>query len=102
MAAEEADPDSTLSMYRRALAVRADLVTGEGQAAESLEWDDGLSQGDVLAFRRPGGWLCLTNFGSEAVALPAGELLVASEHLSADEDGQQLLPGATTVWLRQG
>ncbi|WP_257478016.1 glycoside hydrolase family 13 protein [Acidipropionibacterium jensenii] len=102
VAAEEADPDSTLSMYRKALAVRADLVTGDGQAAESQEWDDALSQGDVLAFRRPGGWLCVTNFGAEAVALPAGELLVASEHLAADEDGQQLLPGATTAWLRQG
>ena len=51
----------------------------------------------VLHFQRPGGWHCVTNFGPEPVAMPAGEVRVASGPL---EDG--LLPGETTVWLVHG
>ncbi|WOF22778.1 glycoside hydrolase family 13 protein [Microbacterium betulae] len=89
--AQEDDPSSTLSLYREALRLRREL-----QTAESLEWIDELSAGDVLAFARPGGWVNVTNFGEEPVELPAGEVLLASAAL----DGG-LLPGATTVWLRR-
>ncbi|WP_029150187.1 glycoside hydrolase family 13 protein [Microbacterium indicum] len=87
--AEDDDASSTLNLYRRALALRHELQTGE-----ELEWIEALTGGDVLAFRRPNGWTCVTNFGDEAVALPAGELLLASGPVD-DE-----LPAATTVWLR--
>lgn len=87
---QEQDQDSTLWMYRRALELRHQL-----QAAESLEWVETDSE-DVLAFRRPGGWLSVTNFGTAPVALPAGELLIAS---STVDQGQ--LPGETTAWLRE-
>ena len=89
--AQEDDPSSTLSLYREALRLRHEL-----QASESLEWIDELSQGDVLAFARPGGWVNVTNFGEEPVALPTGELLLASARVD-----EGLLPGATTVWLRR-
>lgn len=92
---EQGDADSTLSMYRRALAVRGDM---EGD--ESLTWDESLSSGTVLAFDRPGGWLCVTNFGSEPAELPAGELLASSGPLTGD-DKERRLPGATTAWLKR-
>lgn len=94
--AEEADAGSTLAMYRRALAVRGRL-----EGAESLVWAHELCTDEVLAFERPGGWLCITNFGTDAVALPAGEVLVASTPLQSSEDGQAALPGAATAWLRR-
>ncbi len=95
--AEEADPGSSLQMYRRALALRHEL-----QGGEELVWDESLSTADVLAFERPGGWLSVTNFGAEPVDLPAGELLLASGPLDGDAAvGSRRLPGATTAWLRR-
>ncbi|WP_457946837.1 glycoside hydrolase family 13 protein [Pseudarthrobacter sp. alpha12b] len=87
--AQEAQGDSTLSLYRHALALRSQL-----QTAEELEW---LATGrdDVLAFRRPNGWISVTNFGTEDFKLPAGELLVSSSPVKAGS-----LPGAATAWLR--
>lgn len=94
--AEDGVEGSTLEMYRAALALRRQL-----QSAESLEWDERLSTDEVLAFERPGGWLSITNFGDDAVALPDGEALLSSASLEADEEGGLLLPGATTVWMRR-
>ncbi len=56
---------STLELYRQALAARRRL-----QGAEELEWLE--TPADVVAFTRPGGWTCLTNFGDEPVDVPAG------------------------------
>jgi len=87
--AEEGDADSTLNLYRRALELRSELET-----EERLEWIE-TGRGDVLAFRRPNGWISITNFGSAAVALPEGEVLLSSGAL----DGEAL-PPAVTAWLR--
>ncbi|SEE90629.1 glycoside hydrolase family 13 protein [Ruania alba] len=89
--AQDGVPGSTLTLYREALALRREL-----QSEETLEW---LETGDeqVLAFRRPNGWVSVTNFGTDAVELPEGELLLSSASLTAAGH----LPGATTAWLRQ-
>ena len=89
--AEGADPDSTLHLHRRALALRHEL-----QGAEELTWRRHPSDpDDVLWFERPGGWQSITNFGASPVDLPEGEVLVTSAPL---EGGR--LPSATTAWLR--
>jgi alpha-glucosidase len=85
---QENDPDSTLRLYRDALALRRVLQTGE-----HLEWIP--SAPDVVHFRRPNGWETVMNFGTAAVALPAGEVLLFSSPLEPGD-----LPGETTVWLR--
>ncbi|MCB0887568.1 MAG: alpha-amylase, partial [Propionibacteriaceae bacterium] len=85
---EAADPSSTLSLYRRALALRHEL-----ECAESLEWFE-VSE-SVLGVERPNGWRAVMNFGADPVALPAGDVLLSSAPLT---DGE--LPGETTVWLR--
>jgi alpha-glucosidase len=105
--AEEADPDSTLRLYRRALGLRHDL-----QAGEKFEW---IEAGDtVLAFSR-GGWASLTNFGSSSVPLPSDTVLLSSSQpllfsspvlrssdsaLPSDADSPGVLPADTTVWMR--
>ncbi|UOE43821.1 glycoside hydrolase family 13 protein [Agromyces larvae] len=85
------DPRSTLSLYRDALALRRSLDLGAG----ALAWatDLGLPS-DVVAFRNA-GVLVVANTGTSPVALPAGEVLLASEPLA---DGT--LPADTTAWLR--
>ncbi|MDP5228568.1 MULTISPECIES: glycoside hydrolase family 13 protein [Arthrobacter] len=86
---QEDTPDSTLSFYRQALALR-----GELQGAEELEWLPSTDD-SVLAFRRPGGWISVTNFGKASVELPEGEVLLSSAPLEG-----RTLPDATTAWLR--
>jgi alpha-glucosidase len=86
----EADPDSTLQLYRRAVAERRRL-----QTEERLTWVEDVSS-SVLHFVRPGGWHTVTNFGTAAVPLPAGHIVVASGPL--DGDGADLPPD-TTAWV---
>ncbi|WP_448624687.1 glycoside hydrolase family 13 protein [Geodermatophilus sp. URMC 64] len=87
--AQQADPGSMLSLYRRALALRSSspLFAGEG-----LQWvpaPDG-----CVAFRRPGGLVCLLNLSGAPVPLPEGRVLLAS----ADVAGGAL-PDDAAVWL---
>lgn len=86
--AQTDDPDATLSLYRRALAVRRQMQTGE-----SLEWG-GTGHTEVLRFSRPAGWQVVSNFGTSPFPMPEGEVLLASGPIT------DVLPGETTVWLR--
>ncbi|MCW2772626.1 MAG: alpha amylase, catalytic region [Nocardioides sp.] len=85
--AESADPDSTLSFYRAALAARRTFATTAGDDIELLDLGD-----DVLAFRR-GPVTVVLNCGAEPVALPSGEVLMASGPVDTE------LPADTAVWL---
>lgn len=87
--AQEADPASTLNLYRQAIALRRRIGDFAG---DDLEW---LELGaDVLAFRRGDGTLSVTNLGAVPVPLPAHhEVLLASSRL----DG--VLPPDSTAWL---
>lgn len=88
---EDADPASTLNLYREALRKRRELEEG----SERLAWVR-TDRDDVLQFQRPNGWNVVTNFGDEPFALPDGtEVLAASEPV----DGL-VVPGATTVWFK--
>ena len=92
---EEAEKDSMLKFYRRALAARAELLTATGDT--SLAWADGYDD-QVIAYERPAAdgrvLTSVTNFGAAAVALPAGEVLLASASLV---DGK--LPCDATAWV---
>ena len=88
--AQSGRPESTLELYREALRVRRQL-----QTLEQLEWVP-TGDPDVLHLVRPGGWHCVTNFGSAPVALPEGVVRVSSVPLT---DG--VLPGESTAWLTE-
>jgi alpha-glucosidase len=85
---QEHDAQSTLRLYRRALRWRHRLETGE-----QLDWVE-TDRDDVLAFRRPNGWLVATNFGSEPYLLDAPEAI-----LSSREAPLGTVPAETTVWV---
>jgi alpha-glucosidase len=96
--AEEGVPDSTLELYRSALAHRRALAV-----EHAVDWL--ASPEGSLAFRRrtgDGSWVvCVVACTSAAVPLPAyDEVLVASDDLATGPDGETLLPGDTAVWLR--
>lgn len=80
-----ADPESMLSLYRRAIALRNSRAEFEGTR---IEWIG------ATTFRLPGGLICALNAGAAPAALPAGEVLLASGPL----DGGKLAPD-TAAWL---
>ncbi|WP_041407041.1 glycoside hydrolase family 13 protein [Segniliparus rotundus] len=89
VAHEEADPGSTLSLYRHAIALRR----SRPEFAEGgFEWLD-LPEGQ-LAFQRGSGAICVLNTTGAAVQMPKGEVLIASAAL---EEG--LLPPNAAAWL---
>ena len=92
---EETDEHSMLRYYRRALALRAELLTATGDT--SLTWADGYDD-QVIAYHRPTAdgrvLTSVTNFGPRAVKLPEGEVLLTSAEL---EDG--MLPTDATAWV---
>ena len=85
---QERDANSTLALYRRALHMRRDL-----QCEEQLQWGP-LTSSTILDFTRPNGWRSITNFGNDAIALPAGEILLSSASTQVGT-----LPPNATVWL---
>jgi alpha-glucosidase len=104
---ESSDPTSPLSIFRKALALRGELI-----APEELTWHE-TGNKHVLHFSRPNGWHCITNFGNSHYdflsRLPAkAEILHSSQPLTAAGlyliHGQLSrgndLPPAATVWVR--
>jgi alpha-glucosidase len=90
--AQTADPGSMLSLYRAGLRIRRQAPWGVGSQLRWLDYGD-----DVIAFTRGEGFLCLVNFGSPPLELPAGaDVLVVSAELVGDKLSQD-----TTVWLIQ-
>lgn len=86
--AQQADPDSTLAFYRRALAARREVFAGAEEATVASVDDD------VLVVRRAGVTVVL-NAGTYPAALPQGEVLVASGPLPGG-----VLPPDTAAWVR--
>jgi alpha-glucosidase len=88
-----ADPSSMLALYRSALELRHDRPElGDG----TMNWID--TDGEVLAFRRDPGFVCVVNVGSDPAPPPDavrdGALLLSSDPLELDGS----LPGATSAW----
>ncbi|MDT5075722.1 MAG: alpha-glucosidase [Mycobacterium sp.] len=89
VAAEDDDPDSTFSLFRRAIEIRHRRADFSDLTLEFLG-----GAPDVVTFRCGDGLVCVLNAGATAVALPDGELLIAS----ALVDGE--LAGNSAAWLR--
>ncbi|MBP2478775.1 alpha-glucosidase [Crossiella equi] len=86
--AQRADPESMLSLYRTALALRREHLTDE-----SLTWLD--LPADALGFERTGGFRCVVNLGPADLPLPPhNRVLLASGPLRGGA-----LPTDTAVWL---
>ncbi|MFB7217968.1 glycoside hydrolase family 13 protein [Streptomyces sp. NPDC056227] len=95
--AQDADPDSMLSLYREALRLRRTEpgFGSPGTAGERLTWLP--TAPGVLAFTRTDRLVCVVNLTGEAVELPGHtEVLLTSGPLA---DGGRL-PQDTAAWLR--
>ncbi|KAL7420666.1 alpha-glucosidase maltase [Cryptotrichosporon argae] len=85
---EDREADSTLNLYRKALALRREL-----QTAEELAWVESAS--GVLHYRRPNGWEVVLNMTDKPVSLPKGKVLLVSEAGVHDA-----VPAFGAVWLQ--
>ena len=93
---EDANPDSMLNLYRKALAFRqSELTATRDTNAKQLDMGD-----DVVAFARPATngrtFTSVTNFGKAPIALPEGTVALTSGELTGDG---LLLPQDTTAWI---
>ncbi|MEP6599061.1 MAG: glycoside hydrolase family 13 protein [Actinomycetota bacterium] len=88
--AERDDADSTLSLYRRALQLRHDVPE---LATNELTWLD--APDGALCYRRGNSMVVLLNASDGPVAVPEGEVLLASAPLV-----NAMVPPDTTVWVR--
>lgn len=86
IAAEEADPESSLHLFRRALQLRHHIPN---MNVEFIDHGTG-----ILAFRR-GDFHCLMNTSDAAIALPEGEIVLRSQPAH-----ESVLAPNTTVWMR--
>lgn len=92
-AAQTRDPASTLSLYRRALALRR---VHPGLLGDALRWLP--SPEGTLLFEREPGFRCLVNLSSDPVELPDATLLVRSDTPAAPGD---VLPPGAAAWLAE-
>ncbi|HEU4515225.1 MAG TPA: glycoside hydrolase family 13 protein [Nocardioidaceae bacterium] len=92
VAAQQDDPDSTLSFYRLALRTRRDVTEDLPDEVSMLD-----SAPETLAFVRGGELVCVLNCGADAAPVPveAGELVLASAPL---EQGR--VPADAAAWFR--
>jgi alpha-glucosidase len=88
-AAQDADLDSTLALFRRTLRLRRKLPE---LRAGALDWVE--STPDLLSYRR-GDVLVVLNAGESDAPLPAGEVLNSSQPVTGT------IPADTAVWVRE-
>ena len=89
---QEGVAGSTLELYKRLLKERRQFGLGSGQ----FRWADEYQDKNTLAYIN-NGVLVLTNFGPEAVVVPAGEILVTTQH---DLSIERELEHDQTVWIK--
>jgi alpha-glucosidase len=85
---QEGQPDSSLELYRRAIALRRQLDSGA-----SFTWVE-TRDPRVLRFTRGGGWECVVNFSAQPLPLSGEVLLTSDPHA-----GSALAPD-TAAWVR--
>jgi alpha-glucosidase len=86
VAAQSADPGSTLAFYRSVLAMRREVAVDAGDEVELLDAGQ-----DVVAFRR-GKLVCHLNCGVTPVDVPEGRVVLCSGPTPGAPD--------TTTWLQ--
>ena len=91
---QDADPQSTLNLYRNALQLRSELLLELADAADisNFHWIE-TSDKEVLHVSR-GKWECVINFSDHAVAFDTSKVLLSSQAYSVNE-----IPANTALWI---
>jgi alpha-glucosidase len=92
VAAQSGDPDSTLELYRSALALRRRM---DGLASGPMQWLE--APEGVLAFSRP-GLICTVNTLAAAADMPAPGRPLLSTSEPVISGGSVRIPGDSCTW----
>lgn len=92
------DRDSTLSLYRKAIALRKQWVGADGLCEIGPIKDEARQ---ILHLRLDSGMQCMTNFGDHAVELPEGIHLLLCSGEASEFCGSGMLEPNTSVWFTQ-
>ena len=94
VSSQNADPSSTLNLYRSALKIRKNRLVGAGE----IEWVDRGETG-LLSFAR-GEFAIYLNSGTSAIEIPTvGTLALGSDHEVKLANGTLSLPTASAAWV---
>lgn len=93
---QDADPDSTLSLYRRAL--RARRLNPEFHTA-AFDWID--APDGMLAFHRGPSLACVVNYSDDAMELPTAIKGADVQLASGENEPPGRIAGATAAWFRR-
>jgi len=85
-------PGSTLELYKKLLKLRKQFGLGDGE----MEWVTDFCSESTLAYKN-NSVMVVANFGPEALALPAGEVLVTSQH---DLTVEGVLEHDQVAWIK--
>jgi alpha-glucosidase len=90
--AQEGVPGSTLELYKRLIKERKEFAMGSGEFRFAPEY----SSDSTLAYTN-NGVLVISNFGPDSVNVPAGKLLVTTQH---DLTVEGVLEHDQTAWIK--
>ena len=88
--------NGTLGLYRKALAIRSQVLIGKSEFAWNI---DGLSSG-VLGFSR-GDFHVLLNTGKQAAKVQASSLILASNLDTTLQNGEIELKAGRAIWFKR-
>jgi alpha-glucosidase len=88
--------DSSLSLYQRALNLRATYFLG----AQDFKWDTSQIDQGILGFQRGGVYVYL-NSGNSSVKLQASETILSSSGMPACENGELELMPERAIWFKR-
>lgn len=89
---QQSDPDSTLNLYRSALALRKQLRLGAG----SLSWAADYMDTDIIAFLN-NDVMVIMNMGESDAYVPSGTVIAGSH---ADAGAEGVLAPNRCVWIK--
>ena len=90
--AQEGVPGSTLELYKRLIKERKDFAMGSGEFRFAPEYSSDSTLGYIN-----NGVLVISNFGPDSVNIPAGKLLVTTQH---DLNVEGVLEHDQTAWIK--
>jgi alpha-glucosidase len=96
---QNADPKSTLNLYRTALKLRADHLIDQGPIAWLESPNHGKHSPALLAVRR-GDVSVYMNLSDSPIEIElSGKLLIVSAGTVDARDGKMTIPAISTIWI---
>jgi alpha-glucosidase len=96
---QNADPKSTLNLYRAALKLRRDHLIDQGSITWLESPDHGLKSDSLLAVRRGNISIYMNLSNSPAEVEITGKLLIVSAGVVDARDGKLTIPAISTIWV---